>query len=539
MRVLTQENEGERKMSKQKRFLSSILLTLMVVILAACSPKTATTPNGEFIVGMECGYAPYNWTEPTQIDGAVEIDGGQYCVGYDVSIAQKIADDLGRTLVVKKMPWEGLILSVQSNQIDAIIAGMSPTEERRQEIEFSEPYYVGSLGVIVPADSSYVTATTVNDFKDMRVAAQMGTFHVELMDQLKGAKPLDPMKDFPTMTVAAKAGEIDGFVSDESTGKSIQLGNADLVYIPLDDANGFVVDEEFSSVSIGMKKNNPLVHDVNAALAKISQEERTEMMDHAINQENDDSSNFFAEVASIFSKNKKAFISGTMITLLISVTATVLGFFLGLLVSIVRGNKVGGFISNIYIGLFRGTPMMVQSMLIYYGIAMVIPGFKWANIPYGNLIAGIFIVTINTGAYMAETIRSGIQSLDKGQFEAAQSLGFTKWQTMTTIILPQAIKNIIPAIGNELIVNIKDTSVLNVIMVSELFYISNSIASSTYKIFQTFVITSLIYLFLTTIATLILRMVERKLDGPGTGKKVKTAIPSSQTTTIQIFGEGK
>lgn len=241
---------------------------------------------------------------------------------------------------------------------------------------------------------------------------------------------------------------------------------------------------------------------------------------------------FLGEVFEILITNKAAFLHGMITTLQISITATILGFLLGLAVAMMRGNKIGNIIATIYITIFRGTPMMVQAMVIFYGTSMLIPGFKWANIPNGSLIAGIFVVTINTGAYMSETIRSGIQSLDKGQFEAAKSLGFTRFQTMVTIILPQAIKNVIPAIGNELIVNIKDTSVLNVIAVTELFFISSGIAGATYKVFQTFTITSAIYLLLTTISAIILRVVEHKLDKT---KRMRTSIPASSTTASQLL----
>lgn len=505
------------------------LLIIGLVVLAGCASNTSA-PNGEFIVGMECGYAPYNWTEPSKTETGVPIDGGQYCDGYDVQIAKLIAKDLGRDLVIKKMTWEGLILSAQSGQIDGIIAGMSPTDERRQEIDFSDYYYVGAFGVVVRADSPFANAKTVHDFEGMRVAQQMGTFHVELAKQLVGAEPTTPMKDFPTMTVATNTGQIDGFISDNSSGPAIEAANPELVYVPIEGPNGFVAAPELSGVSVGMKKGHPLLPEVNAALAKITKADRDTLMEAAMSGEVIAERSFIGEVWDIFDKNSASFLSGVIVTLVISITATFLGFLLGLFISIIRDYKIGNVISTVYITVFRGTPMMVQSMLIYYGIAMAIPGFKWSNIPYGNIIAGIFIVTINTGAYMAETIRSGIQALDKGQFEAAKSLGFTRWQTMTTIILPQAIRNLIPAIGNELIVNIKDTSVLNVIMVSELFFISNSIASSTYKIFQTFTITSVVYLVLTTTCALILRQIERGLHN----KKTRTSYPASQTHSTQI-----
>ena len=253
------------------------LLILGVVVLAGCAANTKS-PNGTLTIGMECGYAPYNWTEPSKTETGVPIDGGQYCDGYDVQIAKLIAADMGRDLVIKKMSQEGLILSAQSNQIDGIIAGMSPTDERRKEIDFSDYYYVGAFGVVVRKDSPYANGTTVNDFKDMRVAQQMGTFHVELAKQLIGAKPLDPMKDFPTMTVATNTGQIDGFISDNSSGPAIEGANSELVYVPLEGETGFVAAPELAGVAVGMKKGHPLLPEVNTALAKISKADRDTLM---------------------------------------------------------------------------------------------------------------------------------------------------------------------------------------------------------------------------------------------------------------------
>lgn len=163
-------------------------------------------------------------------------------------------------------------------------------------------------------------------------------------------------------------------------------------------------------------------------------------------------------------------------------------------------------IATIYIEVFRGTPMMVQAVFLYHGLRQYI---MWSPIQ-----AGIFIVSINTGAYMAEIIRAGIQSIDDGQYEAARSIGMNNTQAMIKIILPQAIRNAFPAIGNEFVVNIKDTSVLNVISVTELFFQSNSVAGIVFRYRDTFLVTAVIYLFLTFTTTQILRSIERKLDSP-------------------------
>ena len=151
--------------------------------------------------------------------------------------------------------------------------------------------------------------------------------------------------------------------------------------------------------------------------------------------------------------------------------------------------------------------MIVQAMVIYYGLFSV-----GVQLPLTQ--AAILIVSINTGAYMAEIVRGGIISIDRGQTEAARSIGMTHWQTMVTVVLPQAVRNIMPSIGNEFVVNIKDSSVLNVISVTELYFQGKSAAGTYIRYFETFFIIAVIYLFLTFTVTRILRLIEKKMDGP-------------------------
>ena len=152
--------------------------------------------------------------------------------------------------------------------------------------------------------------------------------------------------------------------------------------------------------------------------------------------------------------------------------------------------------------------MIVQAMVIYYGIPYM------GGPQLGQLQAAILIVSINTGAYMAEIVRGGIISIDRGQTEAARSIGMTHWQTMVTVVLPQAVRNIMPSIGNEFVVNIKDSSVLNVISVTELYFQGKSAAGLYYRYFEAFFIIAVIYFILTFTVTRILRLIEKKMDGP-------------------------
>ncbi len=242
------------------------------------------------------------------------------------------------------------------------------------------------------------------------------------------------------------------------------------------------------------------------------------------------SSGLLESAITIFQRYWPSFLYGLQYTLLISFVGTSVGLLIGLLIGGFRAIKIEksdstinrllkkGFyiLSSIYIEVFRGTPMMVQAVFIYHAFRTTL---NWTPI-----VAGIVIVSINTGAYMAEIVRAGIQAVDSGQSEAARSLGMSSTQTMLLVIIPQAIKNAFPAMGNELIVNIKDSSVLNVISVTELFFQSNSIAGTVFKYKETFLVTAVIYLILTLLCSRILGYIELRLNN------TKSSYPSSDTS---------
>ena len=233
-------------------------------------------------------------------------------------------------------------------------------------------------------------------------------------------------------------------------------------------------------------------------------------------------SGFFEWVLFLAKSYAPLLLRGAGVTLLLALSGTLVGFLIGLGVGVVRSIpcrredgavkyvllKIVRGILSIYIEVFRSTPMIVQAMVIYYGIAQLF------SLTLNQLLAGFLIVSVNTGAYLAEIVRGGIQSVDPGQHEAAQAIGMTHTQTMLHVVLPQAIRNVLPALGNEFVVNIKDTSVLNVISVSELFFISKSAAGTYYKYFEVFFITSVIYFVMTFATTRLLRLLENKMDGP-------------------------
>ena len=229
---------------------------------------------------------------------------------------------------------------------------------------------------------------------------------------------------------------------------------------------------------------------------------------------------FFKDVIDIVVEYYPYLLKGIGTTMLIALVGTVAGLLIGLLTGVIRTapysknvvlrvlHKIVNGIIAIYIEVFRGTPMMVQSMVIYWGYAFASGGNTLPLIP-----SGILIVSINTGAYMAEIVRGGIISIDRGQFEGAMSIGMTHSQTMLRVVIPQVMRNILPSVSNEFVINIKDTSVLNVIGVTELYYFAGVIKRLNLKLFQTYLVVCVAYFILTFTVTRLLRFAEKKLNG--------------------------
>lgn len=520
--------------------LISILMILLIVVGCTSAPTEELPP---LVVGMECNYAPFNWTQNFDSEEAMPLsEKGTYCDGYDVAIAKIIANDIGRDLQIQNFAvFTGLLEAAKVGDIDLIIAGMTDTAERRQEVAFSNIYYTSDMVLVVRKDSDLVDANSLADFTGKTVSAQIGTIHDQLIDQIPGVDHSLPLDSFPSLTTALNSTAIDAFVSEKPVAMAITESNPNLTYIEFDSGSGFEVDEEEVTVSIGMAKEaTELFAQVNESLAKLSPEDRDEIMLAAIQRQPSNDmlmpTGFFAGIVFLLQNNYQLFISGVISTLLIALVGTVFGLLIGLILALVRNTEIyktdsalvktvkwiGIKVVAIYIQVFRGTPMMVQSILFYYGLHSV-------NIPISAMLSAFIIISINTAAYMAEILRASIQAIDSGQREAALAIGMTNTQAMLFIVLPQALRNSIPSIGNEFIVNLKDSSVLNVITVSELFFQANRLNGIYYRQLEPFTIIAILYLLMTIISTKILNIVEARLDHP------QSSGPSSLTTPIDLI----
>lgn len=268
-------------MKKRISLLLAIVMTMAMAVTGCGSKEQSSDSSDEFRVGMECGYAPFNWTQADESNGAVQIEGSdEYAGGYDVEIAKKIADGLGKKLVIVKTEWDGLVPAIQSGKIDAIIAGMSPTAERKKTIDFSDVYYTSDLVMVVKKGGDYENATKLSDFKGATITGQLNTFHYTVIDQIEGVNKDTAMDNFPAMRVALESGKIDGYVSERPEGVSATAANDNFAMVEFED--GFETSEEDTAIAVGIAKDSELTEKINEILKGIAEEDRLKIMDDAI-----------------------------------------------------------------------------------------------------------------------------------------------------------------------------------------------------------------------------------------------------------------
>ncbi len=280
----------------KRKWLLVMISIMTAIVLAACgtSDKKESSSGdagadkeeggGEFRIGMEAGYPPFNWTQQNDANGAVKIaDNAEYAGGYDVQMAKKIAEGLGKELVIVKLEWDGLVPALQSNKIDAIIAGMSPTEERKKTIDFTENYYTSDFVMVIKKGSKYEGVKSIQDFSGAKITSQLNTSNYNVIDQCKGVNKQTAMESFPAMRVALEAGKIDGYVAERPEGISAAAANDKFTYVAFEE--GFDTDLSNTSIAVGLRKDDANLEKINEILKGISEDDRQAIMEEAISQQ--------------------------------------------------------------------------------------------------------------------------------------------------------------------------------------------------------------------------------------------------------------
>lgn len=269
---------------KMKKFLQYFLCTALLTTLSFSVADAAK----KLKVGMECGYAPYNWSQPTAEGGAVKIAGSdEYAYGYDVIIAKKLAESIGAELEIYKIEWDGLPPAVVSGKIDAAIAGMSITNERKQTVDFTKPYYYANIVALVKKNGPFANAKKITDLAGAKASSQINTvWYDKMIDQVPNVKKLPAIDTVPGLIVALQSGKINLFVTDAPTAQAAEFANKDLMMIEFPQGNGFKASAEDIEIGIAVRKGrNDFVANLNKVLEKMTDKDFKAIMAEAIKKQ--------------------------------------------------------------------------------------------------------------------------------------------------------------------------------------------------------------------------------------------------------------
>ena len=258
---------------------------MFVTVVALMLLMTGFAHAATLKVGMECNYAPFNWTQSEATEFTIPLASGGFADGYDVQVARLLAQALGMDLEIVKIEWDGLPMALSSGKIDAIIAGMSPTTERKLTIDFSAPYYESDLVIVVKKGSPYDNTATLADFSGAKITGQLNTFHYSVIDQIPGVQKQTALDTFPAMIVALSSGRIDGYVSERPGALSAIASNPELTFVSFEEDKGFETLDEDTVVSVGLQKGSSLLDKINAALEKLDTDTRDQMMNDAMTRQ--------------------------------------------------------------------------------------------------------------------------------------------------------------------------------------------------------------------------------------------------------------
>jgi polar amino acid transport system substrate-binding protein len=448
--------------------------------------------RGELIMVTSPDYPPYEFQ--------VNKNGKSRIVGMDIDVAKKVAKDLHVKLVIKSMNFDSLLVAIQTGKADMAIGGINPTTTRRQSVDFSKIYYSGGQSFLI--NSSDVNKyKSVKNLRGATIGAQTGTLQYGLAKKKIPNSTVKGMDKSTDLVLALKTHKIDALGIEKPSAEAYVKNDPSLKMIP----SGYHLDKNEVGAAIAFKKgSDSLVNAVNKSIDQIKQQHLTDQ--------------YLASAGKYMKVNTvntsmwhywSYFAKGVEYTILISIVATFFGVLIGVILALMRFSKqkwIRGLAIS-YTEFIRGTPLMVQVMFVYFGIGVVV------NIP--ALISGMIAVSLNSGAYVAEIIRGGINSVATGQTEAAESLGLSKRDMMRFVILPQAFKNIWPALGNEFISLIKESSIVSIIGVTDLIYQLNIVRADTYRGVMPIFVAMLLYFIMTFALTRLLNHYEGKMKHAG------------------------
>ncbi|HEA5900463.1 TPA: ABC transporter permease subunit [Staphylococcus aureus] len=443
--------------------------------------------RGELRVGLSADYAPMEFEHT--VNGKTEY------AGVDIDLAKKIAKDNNLKLKIVNMSFDSLLGALKTGKIDIIISGMTSTPERKKQVDFSDSYMMTKNIMLVKKDkvNEY---KDIKDFNNKKVGAQKGTEQEKIAQTEIENASITSLSRLPDVILALKSGKVEGAVVEKPVAEAYLKQNPKL------GISNVKFNEEEKDTVIAVPKDSPkLLSQINKTIKEVKDKGLIDKyMTNAANAMNDDSG--------FISKYGSFFLKGIKITILISLIGVALGSILGAFVALMKLSKIKiiSWIASIYIEILRGTPMLVQVFIVFFGITAAL------GLDISALVCGTIALVINSSAYIAEIIRAGINAVDKGQMEAARSLGLNYRQTMKSVIMPQAIKNILPALGNEFVTLIKESSIVSTIGVGEIMFNAQVVQGISFDPFTPLIVAAALYFVLTFVHTRIMNMIEGRLN---------------------------
>jgi arginine/lysine/histidine transporter system substrate-binding protein len=474
--------------------------------LAASPPSQETGKLGHILsagmitLGTSAEYAPYEFHK--------KINGKDQIVGFDINIAKEIAKDLGVRLNIRDIDFGSLLTELKTGSVDFVIAGMTPDEERRKSVDFSKNYYEAKQSVFVRAQDKE-RFRTMKDLEGATIGVQIGTTQEKIAKAVPNAK-VRALGRTTELVLELKSKKVDALIVELPVAQGYVRNNPDLA---LSD-----IHPQYASGGSAVAVNKgeaALLAAIQKTLDRLTAEgridrwvsEMTQLAESPDTEKDTVTRPTYNWNFSFLDEYSSYFWTGIRLTLEVSAVAVVGGFIFGTLLSFLRLSRLRPlrFIGSAYVEVIRGTPLLVQLLLFYYGLPL------FAGVDIGLFGAACLTLIVNSAAYIAEIMRAGIQGVDRGQMEAARSLGMPRGLAMRLIIFPQAFKNVLPALGNEFVVVVKESSILSVIGFGEIIYQANAIRAATYQPLEPLLVAALIYFVLTFTLSKLLGIGERRL----------------------------
>lgn len=487
------------------RFLYPLILGFSCLLLLIFS-HPGNAAKRTLIVAVEPVYPPFEFQAA---NGELQ--------GFDIDLIREVGKAADFEVQFQSLPFDGIIPAIQAGTVDTAVSAMTITPARSQVVSFSRPYFKAGLAIAVRTGTTGINS--LDDLKGKRIAVQIGTTGAQTAKKIPDAT----IRTFDAAVLALQElsnGNVDAVINDAPvTLYAINTGNLKRVQVV-----GQLVTEEFYGIPTAL--NSPNLKLINQGLTttlengtyeqiyrKWFNADPPQLPDTAFDPTGENASTTAASPLKVILDALPSLLAGAVITLQLAAISTLFGLIAGSLIGIARLSKVlpVRWAARAYIDFFRGTPLLVQIFMIYFGIPAVLKELQ-IDFSFDRFLAAVVALSLNSAAYIGEIVRAGIQSIDYGQSEAAQSLGLDSVQTMRYIIFPQAFRRMLPPLGNEFITLLKDTSLVAVIGFEELFRRGQLIVAENYRPFELYTAVALVYLVLTLLSSQAFSFLERWMD---------------------------